>query len=107
MNQVLGNDLTALMWAAGYSNDVPTSDGLATVSLLLELGAEVGARDNRGRTALMIAAERGYGEVVERLPAAGAKPGLADRQGKTARVLALEAGKPALAKVLAAAVPGN
>jgi ankyrin repeat protein len=107
VNQVLGNDLTALMWAAGYSNDVPDSDGLATVSLLLGLGAEVGARDNRSRTALMIAASRGHGEVVERLLEAGADPRLADRQGKTARILALQAGKPVLAKLLAGAVTGN
>ncbi len=92
VNQVLGNDLTALMWAAGYSNDVPASDGLATVSLLLELGAEAGARDNRGRTALMIAAERDYVDVVYALIEAGAMPDIQDKKGKTALDLARAAG---------------
>ena len=92
VNQVLGNDLTALMWAAGYSSDVPASDGLATVVLLLDLGAEVGARDNRGRTALMIAAERDHAEVVDALVKAGAMPDIQDKKGETALDLARAAG---------------
>ncbi len=92
VNLAHGNDLTALMWAAGYSSDVPASDGLATVSLLLELGAEVSARDNRGRTALMIAAESDHVEVVDALIEAGAKPNIQDSEGKTALDLARVAG---------------
>ena len=80
------------MWAAGYSNDVPASDGLATVALLLDLSAEVGARDNRGRTALMIAAERDHAEVVDALVKAGAMPDIQDKKGKTALDLARAAG---------------
>ena len=60
------------MWAAGHTNDTPAADGLATVELLLGAGAPVAPADNRGRTALMIAAERDHPEIVARLLAAGA-----------------------------------
>ena len=103
VNLALGNDLTALMWAAGFSNDVPPTEGLATVSLLLGLGAEVNRRDNRGRTALMTAAERDYAEVVDALVKAGAKPGIEDNEGKTARDLASAAGSLDAIKALGAA----
>ncbi len=103
VNMALGNDLTALMWAAGFSNDVPPAEGLATVSLLLDLGVEVNPRDNRGRTALMIAAERDYAEVVDALVKAGARPGIEDNEGKTARDLAAEAESLDAIKALGAA----
>ena len=103
VNLALGNDLTALMWAAGFSNDVPPTEGLATVSLLLDLGAEVNRRDNRGRTALMTAAERDYAEVVGALVKAGARPGIEDNEGKTARDLASAAGSLDAIKALGAA----
>jgi ankyrin repeat protein len=54
------------MWAAGHSNDVPDSDGLRTVELLLSGGARLDDADNRGRTALMIAAELGHGAIISR-----------------------------------------
>ncbi|MHA1527728.1 MAG: ankyrin repeat domain-containing protein, partial [Alphaproteobacteria bacterium] len=75
-------------WAAGHSNDVPEAEGLATVEVLLAAGAPVGPADNRGRTALMIAAGRGHAAIVERLVAAGADPEARDNQGKTAADLA-------------------
>ena len=103
VNMALGNDLTALMWAAGFSNDVPPAEGLATVSLLLGLGAELNRRDNRGRTALMIAAEAGHVAVVERLLAAGADPALTDKSGLTAAEIARGAGYGVLATALAKA----
>src|SRR5439155_22581724 len=71
-NTRYGNDLTVLMWAAGHTNDVPDSDGVATVSLLLDKGARVDDEDNRGRTALMIAAELGHRGAVEALRSHGA-----------------------------------
>lgn len=82
------NDLTALMWAAGHSNDVPVGEGLETVQLLLARGARHDLSDNRGRTALMIAAERGHAEIVAHLVEIGADPLARDREGKTARDLA-------------------
>ncbi len=83
-----GNNLTALMWAAGHSNDVPEAEGLATVEVLLVAGAPVGPADNRGRTALMIAAGRGHAAIAARLIAAGADRSAHDNEGKTAAALA-------------------
>ena len=88
VNKRYGNDLTALMWAAGYADDVQTADGIATVQLLLSKGAKLDLADNRGRTALMIAAERGHAEVIATLLAAGADRALRDKDGKTAIDLA-------------------
>ena len=96
------NDLTALMWAAGHTNDVPIKEGLETVQILLDAGADPGFVDNRGRTALMIAAERGHRAIVERLLAAGADPHAVDAEGHTASDLASE---EQLRAVLAAVTP--
>ena len=72
------------MWAAGHTNDVPDSEGVATVSLLLDKGAHIDDQDNRGRTALMIAAELGHRGAVEALLSHGANATLKDKEGKTA-----------------------
>lgn len=96
VNMVYGNDLTVLVWAAGHANDVPESDGVKTVQLLLEKGAQLGARDNRGRTALMTAAELGHGAIVKALLAAGADKDAKDKEGKTALDLADGPAKAAL-----------
>jgi ankyrin repeat protein len=90
--------LTALMWAAGHTNDVPEGDGLATVRLLLERGASLELADDRGRTALLIAAERGHLRIVELLLEAGADPRVRDRQGLGLAELAAE---PAIATLAA------
>jgi ankyrin repeat protein len=100
VNARYGNELSALMWAAGHANDVPPREGAAMVRFLLERGAEIDPRDNRGRNALMIAAQRGHVEVVEILIEAGARTDLEDTQGKTAKVLALDAGHREVAAVL-------
>ena len=57
-----GNDLTALMWAAGHEDGVGARAAMDVVELLLGAGAPIDAVDNRGRTALMIAAELGHGD---------------------------------------------
>ena len=62
---------------------------MATAKLLLERGARFDPADDRGRTALMIAAERGLAAVVSLLIEAGADPDRRDKQGKTARDLAV------------------
>jgi ankyrin repeat protein len=54
---VYGNQLTALMWAAGYADGAGIDDAENVAKLLLDHGARLDAADNRGRTALMIAAE--------------------------------------------------
>ena len=79
-----GNDLTALMWAAGRDEGVGSRAADAVIGLLLDRGAPIEAADNRGRTALMIAAGQGDAAVVELLLKRGADRALRDRQGKTA-----------------------
>jgi ankyrin repeat protein len=88
VNTPYGNDLTALMWAAGHADDVPEQDAIELVTMLLSLGAQVDKADNRGRTALMIAAEQGHKEVVETLLNAGADTSHRDRDGRLAVDLA-------------------
>jgi uncharacterized protein len=83
-----GNDLTALMWAAGYEDGYGERDALDVVGLLLAAGAPIDAVDNRGRTALMVAAERGHAAVVEALLARGADRTIRDKGGMRATDLA-------------------
>ena len=90
-----GNDLTVLMWAAGFSNDVPPVDGAETVRLLLARNASLDLADNRGRTALMTAAQRGHAGVVKQLLTAGADPSIVDKAGQTAADIARAAGNEA------------
>ena len=53
------------MWAAGQGN-------LDTVRMLLARGADPKARDDRGKTALVIATEAGHSPEADALRAAGA-----------------------------------
>lgn len=89
-NRRYGNDLTALMWAAGHSNDVPEADGVKTVETLLSHGARLDDADNRGRTALMIAAEVGRPAVIELLLKRGTKAEIKDKTGLSALDLAAD-----------------
>ena len=86
-----GNQLTALMWAAGYADGAGIDDAQSVAKLLLDHGARLDAVDNRGRTALMIAAETGHLEMAELLLKRGAKRELRDKRGKSAADLASSA----------------
>ena len=55
-------------------------------------GAPIDAIDNRGRTALMIAAELGHGDVVDLLLGRGADRSIADKSGQRAQDLAANDG---------------
>ena len=57
-------------------------------ALLLERGARVDDRDNRGRTALMMAAESNHSTMVDFLLSKGADAAARDKEGKTAADLA-------------------
>ena len=88
VNARYGNGLTAMMWAAGYSADAGYLDALEIMDLLLLRGARIDDKDDRGRTALMIAAELGHDEVVDALIGHGADVRLVDNEGKSAGELA-------------------
>jgi ankyrin repeat protein len=78
------SDLTLLMWASGPDEAVPEAQAIDAVSYLLDAGAHLDDRDDRGRTALMIAAEGGHAEIANLLLARGADASLRDKAGKRA-----------------------
>ena len=86
-----GGELTALMWAAGHDEGVGASASGRVIDVLLAHGATIDDADDRGRTALMIAAGLGYADVVELLLVRGADRTKKDKQGKTALDLAANA----------------
>ena len=59
VNRRYAHGLTALMWAAGYDASAGVDDVDATIKTLIEHGAAVGLKDDRGKTAADIA--RGLG----------------------------------------------
>jgi len=60
VNEKYKNDLTALMWAAGYGSK-------ETTAKLLAAGASQAFKDNRGKSALDIATEKGHNGVADLL----------------------------------------
>jgi uncharacterized protein len=78
------NDLTLLMWASGPDQGAPEVQAVKVAAYLLDAGAHIDDRDDRGRTALMIAAEGGHAEIANLLLARGADPSLKDKAGKRA-----------------------
>ena len=88
VNARYGGDLTALMWAAGHPDLTATERAVATVKALIARGAALDAVDDRGRSALMIAAGLNRFETAQALLAAGASRSLRDKSGMTAADLA-------------------
>jgi uncharacterized protein len=84
LNARYANDLTLLMWASGPDQSVPEAQAIEVVSYLLDAGAHIDDRDDRGRTALMIAAEGGRTAAADLLLARGADASLKDKAGKRA-----------------------
>lgn len=84
VNARYANELTLLMWASGPDEKVPEAEAVKVLSYLLDKGAHIDDRDNRGRTALMIAAEGGHSELAALLAARGADASLKDKAGKRA-----------------------
>jgi ankyrin repeat protein len=84
VNARYANDLTLLMWASGPDQTVAEAQALQVVSWLVDAGAHIDDRDDRGRTALMIAAEGNHAEIAQLLLAHGADPSLRDKAGKSA-----------------------
>jgi ankyrin repeat protein len=83
-NARYANELTLLMWASGPDQNIPEAQAIEVVSYLLDAGAHIDDRDDRGRTALMVAAEGGHAEIANLLLVRGADPSLKDKAGKRA-----------------------
>ncbi|MGL5755344.1 MAG: sigma-70 family RNA polymerase sigma factor [Paraclostridium sp.] len=72
----------------------------AAVKLQIRNSAMLDARDDQGRTPLMLAAAQGSQELCELLLDAGANPALVSNEGKTAYNIAAEMGYDALGGML-------
>jgi ankyrin repeat protein len=77
-----------------------TDGTVELVNRLIQAGAQVGAADDAGMTALMVASERGEAEIVRLLIKAGADMNAVDHQGRTARTIATAAGQTGVLEVL-------
>jgi ankyrin repeat protein len=84
LNARYANDLTLLMWASGPDQSVAEAQALEVVSYLVDTGAHIDDRDDRGRTALMTAAEGNHADIAKLLLERGADPSLRDKAGKSA-----------------------
>lgn len=72
------------------------------VESLIRQGAPIDARDNTGRTALMLAAVNGQTTAVQKLLALGANPALVDREGLGAAQHARRLGYTRIAELIEA-----
>jgi len=72
------------------------------VEILIRQGAPIDARDNVGRTALMLAAMSGQATAVQKLLALGANPALVDREGMGAAQHARRLGYMRIAELIEA-----
>jgi ankyrin repeat protein len=72
------------MWSAGYTEEAGVDDVAKVITLLIDRGARIDDQDDRGRTALMTAAELGHTAAAELLISRGANRSLQDKDGKTA-----------------------
>jgi hypothetical protein len=79
----------ALRWAAESGN-------VQRLQVILGAPVRIDAPDERGRTALILAATRGQAEAVDLLLVHGADPNAADANGTTPLKAALAAGQPAI-----------
>nr|XP_015196274.1 PREDICTED: ankyrin repeat domain-containing protein 34A-like [Lepisosteus oculatus]XP_015196275.1 PREDICTED: ankyrin repeat domain-containing protein 34A-like [Lepisosteus oculatus]XP_015196276.1 PREDICTED: ankyrin repeat domain-containing protein 34A-like [Lepisosteus oculatus] len=76
------------------------ADRTLFLRLALAKGADVNLRDEGGRTALSLASERGYLDVVKLLLRHGADPGISDEQGRTALAYGVREGHKAVVRFL-------
>ena len=86
---------TALRGAARSGQITQLDQALQQASM-----AQINARDDKGRTALMLATIGGHVGSVQRLLSAGADPDLADFEGKTAALMAQQQGNAVIGNLL-------
>ena len=67
VNRRYAHGLTALMWAAGYDASTGVDDVDATIKTLIEHGAALDLKDDRGKTAADIARDLGHERAVKLL----------------------------------------
>ncbi len=99
LRQITGLVLVGIVLAAGpvlaqagTLHRVVKAGDIEGLTRLLASGADVNARDNRGRTALMYAVDKGYVLLVELLLAAKADPNVRAPDGATALFIAVAQG---------------
>lgn len=73
---------------------------LAWTYRLIAMGADVNVRNEAGQSPLMLAAEKGYADMVQILIQNGANPKLANNQGESALTIALMKGYTRIAETL-------
>ena len=89
----LVSNVTALNVAAQW-------DQAPVIIELVKAGADVNIADDRGRTPISYAAERGYDDCVALLVAYDADINIADKDGNTPMKLALKNGHEKVVKLL-------
>jgi uncharacterized protein len=67
VNRRYSRDLTALMWAAGHDASAGVDDVDATLKVLIDHGAALDLKDDRGETAADIARELGHERAAKLL----------------------------------------
>jgi ankyrin repeat protein len=67
VNRRYAHDLTALMWAAGHDASAGVDDVDATIKTLLDHGAALDLKDDRGKTAADIARDLGHDRAAKLL----------------------------------------
>jgi Ankyrin repeats (3 copies) len=87
-------DATAELRRAAETGDAPK------LQHLLDRQPDIDARDESGRTALLLAAQHGQAHAVDVLLARGADPNAADANGNTPLKAAIEGHQPAIAAAL-------
>ncbi len=80
---------------------------LAWTYRLIAMGADVNVRNDAGQTPLMLAAEKGYADMVQILIQNGANPKLVNNQGESALTIALMKGFTRIAESLELAESRN
>ena len=88
------NGQPALIRAVCWNRDI------SFFHLLLDNGADINVYNQRGETALMESAERGYNNIVKELLAKGADINLENKQGYTALMLAQKNNHLPVVKIL-------